>query len=421
MKIKEHNVIPVSVSHYLHVVHGIKLKTIRREKEKKVTWGLKVFGVSLECLPQCSIAEDIIVPRFLVDACMHLSEHVCTVGLFRKSGSVLRQRALRARLNRGEACLSTAFPCDVACLLKQFCRELPKPLFPSDLQAALLKAQQLPSVSERTSAIQLLSCLLPKRNLSFLRYILNFLSRVSQRCSENQMTCSNLALIFAPCLMSLCNTAEELDRSIHLKTEVVLSLIENAYTFGVIPEFILKSVPVLLYLEEKTHSERSTVLEGTENQTHSPQHGLVQDLDERPSSASGLDERLSSASGLDERLSSASGLDERLSSASGLDERPSSASGLDERPSSASGLDERPSSASVLDERSTPRRRPSLRRSLGMETFPSVLAFRCNTLHTAHKPWSHTASLSKSPLNSHREEQRTRFKESENTAISPLN
>ena len=46
------------------------------------------------------------------------------------------------------------------------------------------------------------------------------------------MTRSNLALIFAPCLMSLCNTAEELGGPIHLKTEVVLSLIENAYTFG---------------------------------------------------------------------------------------------------------------------------------------------------------------------------------------------
>ena len=63
MKIKERNVIPVSVSHYLHVVYGIKLKTIRREKERKVAWGVKVFGVPLECLPQCSIAEDIIVPR----------------------------------------------------------------------------------------------------------------------------------------------------------------------------------------------------------------------------------------------------------------------------------------------------------------------------------------------------------------------
>lgn len=88
---------------------------------------------------------------------------------------------VQAKLNAGEDRLSTALPYDVATLIKQFCRELPEPLFPPELHAALLKAQALSNVQDRTSALQLLSCLLPARNSSCLHYLFNFLSKVSQR------------------------------------------------------------------------------------------------------------------------------------------------------------------------------------------------------------------------------------------------
>lgn len=85
------------------------------------------------------------------------------------------------KLNNGEACLSTALPYDVATLIKQFCRELPEPLFPSELQTALLKSQTLPNAKDKMSALQLLSCLLPARSSSCLHYLFSFLFRVSQR------------------------------------------------------------------------------------------------------------------------------------------------------------------------------------------------------------------------------------------------
>lgn len=77
--------------------------------------------------------------------------------------------------------MSTALPYDVATLVKQFCRELPEPLFPSEIHSALLQAQALPNAKDRTSALQLLSCLLPARNSSCLHYLFHFLSRVSNR------------------------------------------------------------------------------------------------------------------------------------------------------------------------------------------------------------------------------------------------
>lgn len=92
---------------------------------------------------------------------------------------------VQAKLDAGEECLSTALPCDVAGLVKQFFRELPEPVLPSELQEAFIKAQQLPSEEERTSATMLLSCVLPDRNLSTLRHFFDFLQNVSKRCHNS--------------------------------------------------------------------------------------------------------------------------------------------------------------------------------------------------------------------------------------------
>lgn len=172
----------------------------------------------------------------------------------------------QAKLHGGEGCLSTAFPYDVATLIKQFCRELPEPLFPSELHAALLKAQALSNMEDRTSALQLLSCLLPARNSSCLHYLFNFLSIVSQRfdtnvgkisptstlvlfrwqvndlirciffdsarCTENLMTSSNLATVFAPCLLPPPNKAEMSEDRLELRVSVLCTFIENPHLFG---------------------------------------------------------------------------------------------------------------------------------------------------------------------------------------------
>ncbi|KAJ8007323.1 hypothetical protein DPEC_G00116340 [Dallia pectoralis] len=230
---------------HLHVVHGIKLKNYRRKKERQVTAGTKVFGVPLESLRQCCVSDGGQLPCFLVDACEYLLQHAGTDGLFRKSGSVVRLKNLQAKLDKGETCLATALPCDVASLLKLFCRELRDPLVPSELQSVLLKAQLLPSVQERTSAALLVSCLLPDRNTAFLRYFFNFLSKVSSRSSENQMTSSNLAVIFAPSLLPFSQRAEGVDTSLKLKAAkaVVHTYIENAPLFGVVPVLIMEAVP----------------------------------------------------------------------------------------------------------------------------------------------------------------------------------
>ncbi|NWI83848.1 RHGBB protein, partial [Dryoscopus gambensis] len=159
----------------------------------------KIFGISFHALPQSLVPEYGYIPSFLVDTCEYLEEHVHTEGLFRKSGSLVRLKALKSKLDQGENCLSAALPCDVAGLLKQFFRELPEPIFPPHLQEGLFKAQQLEN--DKKTATVLLSCLMADRTIAALRYFFNFLRTVSLRSSENRMDSSNLAVIFAPNLL----------------------------------------------------------------------------------------------------------------------------------------------------------------------------------------------------------------------------
>ncbi|XP_019940470.2 rho GTPase-activating protein 11A isoform X1 [Paralichthys olivaceus] len=266
MKVMERNVMRLVAVQHLRTAYGVKTKNWNKNKASSckttASSSTKVFGVSLESLPYYNM-ESGSVPSFLVDACMNLLAHVDTEGLFRKSGSVIRLKALRAKLDAGEECLSTALPCDVAGLVKQFFRELPEPVLPTELQEAFLKAQQLPTAEDRTSATLLLSCVLPDRNLSVLRHFFDFLHNVSQRSAENKMDSSNLSVILAPNLLHSGDGTEKMnantEKRLRLQAAVVQCFIENALRFGVLPQFLLAKVPATMGCEagvlSPTHDE----------------------------------------------------------------------------------------------------------------------------------------------------------------------
>ncbi|XP_012504644.1 PREDICTED: rho GTPase-activating protein 11A isoform X2 [Propithecus coquereli] len=212
----------------------------------------KIFGVPFNALPHSVVPEYGHIPSFLVDACTSLQEHIHTEGLFRKSGSVIRLKALKNKLDHGEGCLSSAPPCDIAGLLKQFFRESPKPILPADLHEALFKAQQL-ATEEKTKATLLLSCLMSDHTVNILRYFFNFLRNVSLRSSENKMDSCNLAVIFAPNLLQTNEGHEKMsantEKKLRLQAAVVQTFIDYASDIGRVPDFILEKIPAMLGID----------------------------------------------------------------------------------------------------------------------------------------------------------------------------
>ncbi|NWT86585.1 RHGBA protein, partial [Lanius ludovicianus] len=241
----------LAVLEELRASYGIKVKSgsclaVAKAPAAAAAEG-KIFGISFHVLPQSLVPEYGHIPSFLVDTCEYLEEHVHTEGLFRKSGSLVRLKALKSKLDQGENCLSAALPCDVAGLLKQFFRELPEPILPPHLQEGLFKAQQLGN--EKKTATVLLSCLMADRTIAALRYFFNFLRTVSLRSNENRMDSSNLAVIFAPNLLH-SNENEKMsastEKKIRLQAAVVETLIDHAAEIGQVPEFILEKIPSML-------------------------------------------------------------------------------------------------------------------------------------------------------------------------------
>uniref|UniRef100_A0A671E0F4 Rho GTPase-activating protein 11A n=1 Tax=Rhinolophus ferrumequinum TaxID=59479 RepID=A0A671E0F4_RHIFE len=239
----------------LRAAYGIKVKGSRaqcdrRRRETTATETVgKIFGVPFNALPHSVVPEYGHIPSFLVDACTSLEEHIHTEGLFRKSGSVVRLKALKNKLDHGESGLSSAPPCDIAGLLKQFFRELPEPILPADLHEALFKAQQL-GTEEKNKATLLLSCLMPDHTIDILRYFFNFLRNVSLRSSENKMDSRNLAVIFAPNLLQTSEGHEKMsantEKKLRLQAEVVQTLIDCASDIGHVPDFIVQKIPAML-------------------------------------------------------------------------------------------------------------------------------------------------------------------------------
>ncbi|XP_077096600.1 rho GTPase-activating protein 11A-like [Siphateles boraxobius] len=272
MKVLERNVVRLAVVQHLRSVYGIKIKNWNKNRNKQTSANtVRVFGVALEGLPHCHVLDYGDVPCFIVDACTCLMDHLDTEGLFRKSGSVVRVKSLRARLEQGEDGLPTALPLDIAGLLKQFFRELPEPVLTVDLHSGFLKAQELPSEEERTSATLLLSCVLPDRNLNTLRYFFSFLKTVSQRCAENKMDSSNLSVIFAPNLFHCGDGGEKMssntEKRLKHQAAALQCLIDNAQHLGAVPQFLMEKVPAMLGCDAGVFSPASVSLE--ESNAHS--------------------------------------------------------------------------------------------------------------------------------------------------------
>jgi hypothetical protein len=86
----------------------------------------------------------------------------------------------------------------VADLLKIWLRHLSEPLIPMRLYRAALDAGQAKDVKP---TLKLLSEVLPPANAATLVYVMHFLNHCAELSQFNQMTLTNLAIVFSPNLL----------------------------------------------------------------------------------------------------------------------------------------------------------------------------------------------------------------------------
>ncbi|XP_034941471.1 rho GTPase-activating protein 1 [Chelonus insularis] len=124
-----------------------------------------------------------------------------TEGIFRRSANVAMVKELQNRCNHGLDVDFQGDPHIAAVLLKTFLRELEEPLMTYELYDEITQFQTL-SKDERPRKVKILVLeKLPEDNYQLLKYIVQFLSRVMDRCDLNKMTSSNLAVVFGPNLV----------------------------------------------------------------------------------------------------------------------------------------------------------------------------------------------------------------------------
>lgn len=159
------------------------------------------FGVSLQFIKDNH--GGVVIPPIMRQCIEFLSQPDAleTEGLFRRSANVTLVRDFQAKVNQGE---NIDFHGDVhiaAVLLKTFLRELEEPLMTFDLYDEITQFQTL-ARDDRPKQVKILILeKLPEDNYQILKYLVQFLSKVMDRCDLNKMTSSNLAVVFGPNLV----------------------------------------------------------------------------------------------------------------------------------------------------------------------------------------------------------------------------
>lgn len=181
-----------------------------------------------------------------------------TVGIFRKTGSVKKQKLLQEHLEKGGSIDKSHNVLDVANLLKTFFRELPEPLIPAGaVQEGLLRCLiHFSSYEEKCEALMMLMLLLPPISVNTLAYFLQFLEVVIKNSATNLMSTDNLVKVLTPTLMPVPSNAPQKRLMSHFK--VIELLIENANLLGVVPDRMLKkdNLPVAPSLTEEQKKKK---------------------------------------------------------------------------------------------------------------------------------------------------------------------
>ncbi|CUA74628.1 Breakpoint cluster region protein [Rhizoctonia solani] len=160
-------------------------------------------------------------PKVLTKCAEAIEKHgLDSVGIYRLSGTTSRVRELRSVLDKDIENVDldskewTTDINNITSVLKMWFRELPEPLLTWELYSHFVEAAQIEG--ERLRSIRLHEHVnaLPDANYSTLKYLMGHLYRISEREHVNQMSRSNLAIVFGPTLLGARREDGELGASV---------------------------------------------------------------------------------------------------------------------------------------------------------------------------------------------------------------
>ena len=172
-------------------------------------------------------------------------------GLFRKSGSRVRQNELVEHLAPGnleiDLTKSSYSVHDVCCVLKRFISELPQPLLTNTLRDLFFESLQIKSSIHQIDVIRILILLLPETNQTFIKDLFRMFDEIVKYSSKNLMTSGNLSTIFSPMFFFTSDTsAEKLKDSLYNITQCLKLMIDNSDKIFLAPDCILKGAKTFM-------------------------------------------------------------------------------------------------------------------------------------------------------------------------------
>ncbi|XP_055005874.1 SH3 domain-binding protein 1 isoform X2 [Boleophthalmus pectinirostris] len=140
-----------------------------------------------------------------IQECIHmlLRTGMKEEGLFRLAAAASVVKRLKTCLDQGKVDHSefSMDPHAVAGALKSYLRELPEPLMTFELYSEWFKAAGEKEPTEKLKQFRELLTKLPRENYNNLRYLVQFLSLLSEQQAVNKMTPSNIAIVLGPNLL----------------------------------------------------------------------------------------------------------------------------------------------------------------------------------------------------------------------------
>lgn len=140
-----------------------------------------------------------------IQECIHmlLRTGMREEGLFRLAAAASVVKRLKTCLDQGTVDHSefSMDPHAVAGALKCYLRELPEPLMTFELYSDWFKAAGEKDMQEKLEQFRVLLKKLPPENYNNLRYLVQFLSLLSEHQAVNKMTPSNIAIVLGPNLL----------------------------------------------------------------------------------------------------------------------------------------------------------------------------------------------------------------------------